>query len=163
MSRTHREVCVELRNLSSNYILHEPRHHLICGRCQDPLPPTIQPKETGKALFKKVPDTACGSVSVFTYSIMDKSSKQDLGKLAVMFSNPYDFNLYSNWYAVGELKMQKLCDYNLYYEMYYCNEIDFVRGKANGRSLSHEGRYVTVKATMSDSWQPVLKVDVNNK
>lgn len=77
-----------------------------------------------------------------------------------MFSVPYDFNFYSNWYAVGVFGLEKQCGKPLFEEMYNYAERGFVRGKAKGPSLTHRGGRVTMRATMSDSYQPVIKVQV---
>uniref|UniRef100_A0A668S351 Uncharacterized protein n=1 Tax=Oreochromis aureus TaxID=47969 RepID=A0A668S351_OREAU len=132
--------------------------HIVSGSCSSPLPPTLSPYENGNALFTKKPHTACGSVTVFTYDLQHVSTLQFNGRVAVMFSVPYDFNFYSNWYAVGVFDMDKACDQHLYDEMYNKSEQKFVRGKAKGPSLTYRGAYITVRATMSDTYQPILKV-----
>lgn len=77
-----------------------------------------------------------------------------------MVSNPYDFNLFSNWFAVVVFDMNKTCAYNLYKEMYYSSQRGFVRGQAKEFSLTFKGEPVTIRATMSDSYTPVIKVQV---
>ncbi|KAM4536204.1 DELTA-sagatoxin-Srs1a-like isoform 1-T2 [Fundulus diaphanus] len=160
MSLTHRECTVTIHNKTSGFILRDPRVQLIKGNCATPLTPDLSPNESGTALFKKTRDTACGSVGVFTYTIVNKSTNQDNSRLAVMFSVPYNFNFYSNLYAVGEFSEYKQCDKNLYHEMYYDSNDNLVRGHAKGPSLTHKGSHVTIRASMSDSYQPVLKVDI---
>ncbi|XP_067332503.1 DELTA-sagatoxin-Srs1a-like isoform X1 [Channa argus] len=165
---THRQCTIEIQNKSSVYILSNPQClsgfsvHAVSGSCDKPLPPTLSPTESGSALFIKTPHTACGSVGVFTYDLHNKATATYDGRVAVMFSVPYDFNLYSNWYAVGVFGVEKHCDKHLYEAMYYNAERGFVRGKAKGPSLTHRGAVVTIRATMSDSYQPVLKVQVCN-
>lgn len=134
--------------------------HTVSGHCEAPLPPTLAPSDSGSALFSKTAGAACGAVGVFTYDLLNGSTKQYDGKLAVMFSNPYDFNLYSNWYAVGVFDLARPCDHELYKHMYNSAEKEFVRGKAKGAGLTHSSHRLTVRATMSDSYQPVLKVQV---
>ncbi|XP_062407561.1 uncharacterized protein LOC134098511 [Sardina pilchardus] len=159
---THRECNIDIKNTSA-FILCNPKSHSVSGYCNDPLPPTLNPSEEGKGCFIKTAHTACGSVGVFTYDIFQQHENQYIGKIAVMFSNPYDFSLYSNWYAVGVLGMEKSCDYELYNEMYNGVQMGFVRGKASGSSLTHDGSSVGITASMSDSYQPVLKIKVYNR
>ncbi|XP_012711616.3 DELTA-stichotoxin-She4b [Fundulus heteroclitus] len=159
---THRQCKVEIQNKTSSFTLCEPLVHLISGHCESPLPPTLRPTETGTALFVKTPDTACGSVAVFTYNILEESNRYIFRRMAVMFSVPYDFNIYSNWYAVGVFNKDKLCDEDLYKEMYYGEEHSFVRGKASGPSLTYKAGFDTIRVSMSDSYQPVLKVDLSD-
>lgn len=83
--------------------------------------------------------------------------------MAVMFSVPYDFNLYSNWYGVGVLGLDAQCGKPLFEQMYNQVERGFVRGKAKGPSLTHKGTNVTVRATMSDSYQPIMKIQVSDQ
>ncbi|XP_067426890.1 DELTA-sagatoxin-Srs1a-like [Thunnus thynnus] len=156
----NRQCSIEVENKCSEYTLGNPRWYTDYGFCETPFPLTLGPSESGSALFVKTPGTVYGSVGVFTYDLLNGSTKQHDGKIAVMFSNPYDFNLYSNWYAVGDFDMATTCDYDLYYKMYYNAEKGFVRGKAADGSLIYESKLVTIRATMSDSYQPVIKVQV---
>ncbi|XP_024658055.2 DELTA-sagatoxin-Srs1a [Maylandia zebra] len=159
---THRQCSIEIQNKTTTFTLCNPRMHIVSGSCSSPLPPTLSPYENGNALFIKKPHTACGSVTVFTYDLQHVSTLQFNGRVAVMFSVPYDFNFYSNWYAVGVFDMDKACDQHLYDEMYNKSEQKFVRGKAKGPSLAYRGAYITVRATMSDTYQPILKVAICN-
>lgn len=129
------------------------RVYTASGSCTTPLPPTIASCSSGSALFSKTPNTARGSVGVFTYDLLQNGTNQHAEKIAVMFSVPYDFNLHSNWYAV--------CDYDLHCEMYYQSDKTFIRGKASGQGLTYKGDQVTIMATMSDTYQPVMKVQVS--
>lgn len=52
-------------------------------------------------------------------------------KISTMFSVPYDFNLFSNWYAVGLFDKSKECNHYLYYQMYNKTDNMFVKSKAN--------------------------------
>ncbi|XP_041823406.1 DELTA-actitoxin-Oor1b-like [Melanotaenia boesemani] len=160
--RTHRQCSVQIQNKSSMYTMSEPRIHLVSGFCDSPLPPTLGPSESGSALFIKTRDSARGSVGVFTYDLLRGSNRQLAGRMAVMFSVPYDFLLYSNWYGVGEFDGSKRCSKELFNHMYEGLEIGFTRGKAKGPSLTHRGDWVTLRASMSDSYQPVLKVEVSD-
>uniref|UniRef100_A0A3P9P821 Uncharacterized protein n=1 Tax=Poecilia reticulata TaxID=8081 RepID=A0A3P9P821_POERE len=119
--------------------------------CESPLPPTLRPSESGSALFTKKVYTASGSSGVFTYDVVHESSKEYKGRLAVMFAVPYDFNIFYNWYAVGIFSKDKLCNDELYTEMYYGVQHCFIRGKAKGPSLTHKEGGVTIRASMSDS------------
>ncbi|XP_072224854.1 DELTA-actitoxin-Aas1a-like [Leuresthes tenuis] len=110
---SHRQCSLEIKNKSSKYTLSEPVH-LISGNCEVPLPPTLGPSETGTALFIKAPHTACGSVGILTYDLLQESSRQFRGRMAVMFSVPYDFVLYSSWYGVGVLGRDMLCNKELF-------------------------------------------------
>lgn len=46
--------------------------------------------------------------------------------------------------------------------MYNGSEINFVRAKANGSSITYEGDYIIVRASMSDSAEAILKVEIND-
>ncbi|XP_047428865.1 DELTA-stichotoxin-Hmg2b-like [Mugil cephalus] len=161
MSITYRQCTIDLAN-QSNFILHDPSAFLISGMCDTPLPLWMGHSDTGSALFSKTPHTACGVVAVFTYKLHNKSAKQDERKMAVMFSVPYDFNFYSNWYAVGVFDKETQCDHALYEKMYYGKQQGFIRGKASGPSLTYrDDDDITIAANMTDTYQPVLTVDVS--
>uniref|UniRef100_A0A3Q2PBH6 Uncharacterized protein n=1 Tax=Fundulus heteroclitus TaxID=8078 RepID=A0A3Q2PBH6_FUNHE len=158
MSLTHRECTVRIQNKTSSFILRDPRVHLQNGNCAIPLPPDLCPTESGTALFKKMYEADFGSEGVFMYNIVHKSTNQELGQLAVMFSILYESD--SNDYAVGEFSDIKQCDDELYQEMWSEYKHESVRGEAKGPSLTHKGSHVTIRASMSDTNQAVLKVDI---
>lgn len=132
------------------------------GKCEVPLPPMVGPCSEASALFNKVTGSATGAVGVFTYDLVNPDMNDYSHIMAVMFSVPYDRSLYSNWFAVGIFDKGTDCDYNLYDIMYNGSENSFVRAKADGSCISYEGDYVIVSASMSDSGEAVLRVDVND-
>ncbi|CAI5657825.1 unnamed protein product [Oreochromis niloticus] len=156
-----RQAAIHITNRTKGYLLFNPSLHLVSGLCQIPLPATLGPSECDIALFSKTDGTARGSVGVFTYDLYDESTKTADKKIAVMFSVPFDYGLYSNWYAVGVFDKDTNCDYDLYYKMYYSVERGFVRGNADGHALTYTDEDVTVKSSMTNLSVATLKVDVH--
>lgn len=89
-------------------------------------------------------------MAVFTYDILQTSTRENRSQLAVMFSVPNDCNLFSNWYSVGEFSKDKPCNKELYTEMLNGVQHGFVRGKASGPSLTYNAAYATFRASMSE-------------
>lgn len=86
--------------------------------------------------------------------------------LAVMFSVPYDYNIYNNWFAVGIYEKGRECDKGLFKEMYNekkQEEHGFVREEANGSGIDYVGSYLDVKATMNPLGKAIMKVEVWDK
>ncbi|CAK6980308.1 DELTA-stichotoxin-Hmg2b-like [Scomber scombrus] len=160
---THRQCTIEIRNECKDFGLCNPRMHFDSGGCAIPLLPLIFPSKSDVAQFIKTPNTACGSVGVFTYDLLKTDADQSTEKIAVMFSVPYDFNMYSNLYAVGIFDKSKECNNDLYHEMCFKTGSSFVRGKAKDPGLIYKGDHVTLMATMSDSYQPVIKLQIMTK
>ncbi|KAK0150231.1 DELTA-thalatoxin-Avl1a [Merluccius polli] len=156
----HRSCTVEINNSSGSFTLTEPRLFTESGCCEVPPPPMIGPYSNGSAFFNKSTGAATGAVGVLTYNLFNNNL--DYGKvLAVMYSVPYDRNLYSNWCAVGVFDRGTECDYNLYDIMYNGSEDSFSRAKADGSSVCYQADYVMVNATMSDSGEAVVRVDIS--
>lgn len=132
------------------------------GLCEDPLPPMVGPCSPATTMFNKTTGAATGAVGVFTYDLFNADLNDYNHLLAIMFSVPFDRVLYSNWFAVGIFERGSNCDYNLFNKMYNGSEINFVRAKANGSGISYEGDYVIVSASMSDSVEAILKVEIND-
>ncbi|XP_026201065.1 DELTA-sagatoxin-Srs1a-like [Anabas testudineus] len=156
----HRQSIIELKNYCSDYTLINPSHYTYCGSCSTPFPPEIGPSNSGIAVFEKTAGTSCGSVGVVTYDLLNKSGKGNPGKLAIMFSNPFDFNQFENLFGVGVLPMSTKCDYDLYRKMYYEAEGGYVRGAARDGSLTYTSGSVTITATMTDTCEPVIRIQV---
>ena len=136
------------------------RVHMNSGYNLRPLEPTVGPSKRDVSTFTKTAGKARGAVGVFTYELFNPSNNNETEIIAVMFSVPFDYNLYSNWFAVGIFNRDKSCDQTLYDEMYYSTERTFARGVADGSSITYKGDYVTIKASMSNSGRAVMKVEV---
>ncbi|KAM9346057.1 DELTA-stichotoxin-Hcr4b-like [Symphorus nematophorus] len=158
---TQRKCTVELANESSNYTLRNPRVYVASGRCTSPLPTSIPPSSTGEASFVKPHIIPRGCSGIFTYDLLNNLTKSSSYKIAVLFSVPFDCNLKSNVYAVGVYEIRKECNQALFQEMSKSeNAEEFVSGKAKGPSLTHQSQDVTIMATMSDCYEPIMKVQV---
>ncbi|KAM3598144.1 uncharacterized protein V6R79_014162 [Siganus canaliculatus] len=158
---THRQCSINFKNDSTSTLC-IPSVFIESGICEESLPSSLGPSESGSALFKKTPHAAAGVVGVLTYNLKNASGELMEEKMAVMFSNPYDFNLYSNWFAVGFFDKNRVCDSSLYEEMYNGPQTTFVRGKAGDQSLTYKGQGATIKASMTDTYTPDITVEVSD-
>ncbi|CAI5657554.1 unnamed protein product [Oreochromis niloticus] len=160
-----RQSTIHITNKTQGYTLQNPSLHLVSGLCQIPLPTKLGPSECGNALFSKTGGTARGSVGVFTYDLYDAAADRADKKIGVMFSVPFDYGLYSNWYGVGVFDRETNCDSALFRNMYRSPERGFVRGKADGYDLTHRdiNVNVTVKSSMTNFSVATLKVEVHNR
>lgn len=124
----------------------------------------MRPLKTEVCNFSKTSGKASGAVGVLTYDLFERGSDCAKETLAIMFSVPYDYNLYKNWVAVGIYKQGKECNESLFKEMY--NNKDqkgFVRAEAKGCGLTHEGNSLDIMCTMSPMGRAILKVEVWDK
>ncbi|XP_026187418.1 bryoporin-like [Mastacembelus armatus] len=160
---THRQCTIELKNNCKCYSLCNPRMYFESGGCAVPPSPFIESSTSDMIQFCKTPHAARGAVGVFTYELLHNDTNQHTEKIAVMYSVPYDFSQYSNWYAVGVFDKSKECDRDLYYNMYNNEDSSFIRAKASDPCLIYEGKHVTIRASMSDTYQPIMKLHVTDK
>ena len=88
---------------------------------------------------------ARGAVGVLTYYIphIDKT-------LAVMYSVPFDYNWYSNWFDVWLYSGKRRANYNLCYQMYYDNYW-------HERNL---GSRLRARGAMSNSGQATIEIHI---
>ncbi|KAG7272456.1 hypothetical protein CRUP_031383 [Coryphaenoides rupestris] len=122
------------------------------GCCEGAAAPDDQPPLRGQRSLQQEPRRGTGAVGVLTYNLFNYNANDYSHVLAVMFSVPYDRNLYSNWYAVGIFHRGTECDHDLYEAMYNGSEERFARAKADGLQRVVPGAtLVVVSATMSDS------------
>ena len=152
-------IIIIILNYYSDYLI---RSYLLSGDCTISLESEVKPGANDSALFARTPYSLRGIVGVFTYDLSLYGSVTT-DKMAVMFSVPFNFNFEENWFAVGVFSRDKKCDHDLYHEMYYNNSSHFVRGKAKDGDLIYEHEKVVIKASMSDTYTPILKVIVNEK
>ncbi|KAI4886182.1 hypothetical protein NFI96_029512, partial [Prochilodus magdalenae] len=126
-----------------------------------PPQPTINRRTKEACSFSKTPHTARGSVGVLTYQIL-RNGTYNVGELAIMFSVPYDYNLYENTFALGIYQPNISCDDDLFNKMYYsCGP--FTRGKGSGSVIEYSGEQALVRGTMSAFGQSVIKVEFWDK
>ncbi|XP_042253799.1 DELTA-actitoxin-Afr1a-like [Thunnus albacares] len=161
---SRRNVTIEITNLTNNYCLIDPKVFLDSGNCHSPPQPTVRPLKTEVCNFSKTSAKASGAVGVLTYDLFERQSNSAKETVAIMFSVPYDYNMYKNWFAVGIYAKGKECDESLFKEMYYNKEQKgFIREEAHGSGLTFEGRQLDIKATMSPMGRAIMKVELWDK
>ncbi|KAM7386977.1 hypothetical protein PAMA_009557 [Pampus argenteus] len=163
---SRRSVTIEITNITNNYCLLNPRVYLENGETYNPPQPTVRPLKTEVCTFTKSGGKATGSVGVMTYDLFEKSKNGSTETLAIMFSIPWDYHLYKNWFAVGIYGKGRNCDKDLYKEMYYeknQHEHGFAREEATGSGINYVGNYLDIKATMSPLGKAIMKVEVWEK
>ncbi|KAK6469524.1 DELTA-stichotoxin-Hcr4a-like [Huso huso] len=156
---TNRNVTIAIEN-NSDLSLTNPRFYTYSGYNIDPPQPTIKEKRTEVCSFSKTGGTACGSVGVLTYDVFKNNSSVEC--IAVMFSVPYDYNHYENYFAIGSFSVGTSCDHALYNRMYYEEENGFTRSKATAGFIQFTGKAVKIKATMSPAGSSIIKMEVWN-
>ncbi|XP_014841938.1 PREDICTED: DELTA-sagatoxin-Srs1a-like, partial [Poecilia mexicana] len=158
--------CVTCICFNSLFLFFVIRTYLDNGEVFNPPQPTVRPLKTEVCTFTKSGGKATGSVGVLTYDLFERSQNDYIETLAIMFSVPWDYNLYKNWFAVGIYKKGRNCDKDLFKEMYYEkkeNEHGFVRGEANGSGINYVGNYLDIKATMCPMGNAIMNVEVWDK
>lgn len=126
----------------------------------------MRPLMSGLCTFSKSMGVPTGSIGVLTYDLLERSQNYLTEMLAIMFSVPWDYNIYNNWFAVGIYENGTKCDEQLYKQMYYEEnqaEHGFVREKANGSGINYVGKYLDIKATMNPLGKAIMKVEVCDK
>lgn len=129
-----------------------------------PPQPTIRTTKTELCSFTKDDNTATGAVGVLTYQMLDMRNGNCSELIAVMFSVPFDYNLYKNWLGVGIFEHTRACDKKLYELMYYSSDFaNFARQETNGSGVKYAGKRVQVSACMSDVGKAIMKVELYDR
>ncbi|XP_029953891.1 DELTA-sagatoxin-Srs1a-like [Salarias fasciatus] len=164
--KTRRNVSIEITNHTSNFCLIDPKIFLESGHCHSPPQPTVRPLRTEVCSFTKNTGKAEGAVGVLSYSVFGKGipGPNPKDRIAIMFSVPYDRNMYKNWAAVGIYEVSRDVDEVLYKEMYFNKEqVAFERQEAKGSVLVFKGTYLDLMVTMSPLGRCMMKVEVWEK
>lgn len=114
--------------------------------------------------FVKDEVSPTGAVGVLTYDLFHAHIASCSERLAVMFSVPYDYNLYENRLAVGVFERSRACDEKLYELM--CEGKDrsnFARAENSGSGLEYVASNVDLRATMSSIGKAIIKMELYDK
>uniref|UniRef100_A0A3B5MRH5 Uncharacterized protein n=1 Tax=Xiphophorus couchianus TaxID=32473 RepID=A0A3B5MRH5_9TELE len=149
-SPPRRQCTIHIINFSDRYTLENPRTYACRGSCVDPLPPRILPTSSGSAVFAKTPRTGRGFSGISIYDLCDNATMV-----------PYDLNFKANEYALGVFDVNQKFNKYVIENMIKDKEMTVTKGQAKGPSLIHKSQSVTMRATMSDCIDPVIKVHVN--
>lgn len=132
------------------------------GYCKHPPQPTIRTSLSQVCSFEKEGLTPTGAVGLLTYDLFHKQSRVRSQRMAIMFSVPYDRNLYKNRLAVGLFEQSVACDESLYNKMYEDEESTFKRCENSSNGMKYLG-FVDLRATMSTTGKAIVKVEVCDK
>ncbi|TNN56796.1 Bryoporin [Liparis tanakae] len=161
---TNRNCTVEITNVSSGYCLINPKVYMDSGFCQHPPQPTVRTSKTEVCSFTKDDNTATGAVGLLTYDLFHMQSRVCSQRMAIMFSVPFDRNLYSNRLAVGVVEHSRGCDKQLYKQMYEGKDLtSFTRSDTHGSGLIYQSTYFDLRATMSSIGKAIIKVELYDK
>lgn len=137
---------------------------LSSGFCQHPPQPTIRSMKSAVCSFVKDEDFPSGAVGVLTYDLFHTHTRSCTERMAIMFSVPYDYNLYENRLAVGVFEQSCACDEKLYDLMYDGQESSyFVRSENIGSGLEYLAPNVDLRATMSSIGKAIIKMELYDK
>ncbi|XP_067406893.1 DELTA-sagatoxin-Srs1a-like [Emydura macquarii macquarii] len=159
-----RSVEIEITNETREVILHSPRSYCVSGHSLQPPSPRILPGSKESCLFTKGRYSFRGSVGLLVYN-------SDAFTLAVMFSNPFDYNFHCIEFALeispGKDHLSKMEE--IYARMYNCTPADgctmFKKAKLGEcqEALVVTAGNIRVMATMSNAAKAVIKVLIEDK
>ncbi|TKS92192.1 DELTA-sagatoxin-Srs1a [Collichthys lucidus] len=161
---TNRNCTIEITNVSANYCLINPKVYMSSGFSQHPPQPTVRTTKTEVCSFTKDDNTATGAVGLLTYDLFNMKTRFCSERMAIMFSVPYDHNLYKNRLAVGVVAQSHACDKHLYSQMYDGKDLsNFNRSETSGSAIRYRSEYVDLWATMSSTGKAIVKVELYDK
>ncbi|KAM4650433.1 uncharacterized protein O3C94_013201 [Discoglossus pictus] len=153
-------VGIEIFNKTNSITLSSPSTFCESGYVFCPPTPTISPGSMESCVFVKTPNTACGSVGVLVYHFSTSS-------LAIMFSNPFDYNLHNTTFAIwinNEICYANSQIFNdLYYNKPLSSSFQRIQLKSETQTLKVSNDNLVVSATMSNDYKAILKVEIRDK
>ncbi|KAL6483266.1 hypothetical protein MHYP_G00081380 [Metynnis hypsauchen] len=155
---TERNVAIQISNYSKQYILKNPRVFTTAGYSHSPPQPTVKKGTRESCSFTKNPEKTYGCVGVLTYDVCVDNKSDAVKRLAIMFSVPYNYNQYENWFALGFIDASRSCDESLFNTMYY-DSGPFVRDNCSSSEQKYSEKDFTLKGTMSPRAKAILKME----
>lgn len=120
--------------------------------------------KNGVCSFVKDDNCATGAIGVLTYDLFHMKNQICSERMAIMFSVPYDYNLYENRLAVGVVGQSRACNEDLYKTMYDGKDLsEFIRSEKSGSGLEYLAKYVDLRATMSSIGKAIVKVELYDR
>ncbi|XP_039374351.1 uncharacterized protein LOC120394178 isoform X1 [Mauremys reevesii] len=159
-----RSVEIEITNESRDVTLHSPRSYCFSGHSLLPPSPRIPPGSKESCLFTKGRYSFRGSVGLLVYN-------SDAFTLAIMFSNPFDYNLYCVEFGLeicpgkehlGDMEEVYARMYN-YMPASSCTTFKKAKLGQCQEALVVTTGNIRVMATMSNAAKAVIKVLVEEK
>ncbi|KAL4623830.1 DELTA-thalatoxin-Avl1a-like [Arapaima gigas] len=147
--------CVGIEIVNKSHLpLESPQVYCSSGFVKVPPAAVIDSQETATCLFAKNVGFR-GSVGLLSYKFGDK-------RVFLLFSNPYDFVTYSNEFALFIGDQHLSADQKLFDQMYrgHVGPVSFANLRKNGASISLKTRRVEFSATMSNSTEAIIKMQV---
>ncbi|XP_034394335.1 bryoporin [Cyclopterus lumpus] len=161
---TNRNCTIEISNVSSGHCLINPKVYMSSGFCHSPPQPTVRTSKTEVCSFTKDDNTATGAVGLLTYDLFNMHSRVCSERMAIMFSVPFDHNLYKNRLAVAVVEHSRACDKQLYKQLYDGKDLSgLTRSETHGCGLIYQTSYFDVRATMSSIGKAIVKVELYDK
>ncbi|KAM9392506.1 uncharacterized protein KZ484_003921 [Pholidichthys leucotaenia] len=158
---TNRNCTIEIYNATYKYGLINPKVFMDSGFSNHPPQPTIRPSMSEVCSFTKDDNTATGAVGVLTYDIFKLQEHCCNERLVIMFSVPFDQNLYKNRLAVGVVSRARDCDKELYKLFYDGKDFScFVRSENSSSGLEFEKEGCILRASMSTVGKAIVKVEL---
>ncbi|XP_042364579.1 LOW QUALITY PROTEIN: bryoporin-like [Plectropomus leopardus] len=161
---TNRNCTIQITNVSKIYCLNNPKVFMESGFTSSPPQPTLRSGETEVCSFTKDDHTASGAVGVLTYELFHMGSRLCDEQIAVMFSVPFDYNIYKNWLALGLFPKDKPCDKEVYDTMYTSKDfVSFSRHEADGSGVVYKGTKMIVRGCMSNEGKAIIKLELYDR
>ncbi|XP_030622867.1 DELTA-thalatoxin-Avl1a-like [Chanos chanos] len=158
--KRERTCTITIKNSSRVFTLVNPKVWMYSGRSKTLPAPTVDTETEEECDISKKANTPAGAVGVLTYELHNKNMQRSNKLIAVMFSVPFDNNLFANWFAVGVFENTQLCDKKLFNLMYYEYSSKFSRAKAKESIRMHTNDPIKIRATMSDAGTAVVKLEL---
>ncbi|XP_067913750.1 hydra actinoporin-like toxin 5 [Heterodontus francisci] len=155
----NRSVQVEITNNTENQFFTSPVTYIYSGYIHSSPTPLINPGKKGDALFVRTSGTARGSVGVLTYAF-------GRTQFSLLFSNPYDYNLYRTVLALYIPYEPEPTDGNLYDKMYYdlapSESFDKVELDSGTGKIFVRGGNVVVSAITEKMENCIIDIDIRD-
>ncbi|MGH0178841.1 UNVERIFIED_CONTAM: hypothetical protein FKN15_078128 [Acipenser sinensis] len=148
-------VGIEIRNKSAKIILEQPETYCFSGSRKNLPLPSVHPGETVVAVFVKTHGSLRGSVGILSYKFNNK-------RFFLYFSNPFDYVLYNNEFALLIADESVQTDEDLYKVLAFGSLVPLYKKttvQSVASSLKLKGEGVQIVATMTANAKPTIKLE----